>query len=153
VKINPLLFILALVPVGSGAQPPTDGARASAGKPQIGRIFFSPTQRRHRDEDKNGAPAEASNLAAAPVSTRLVVNGAVSSSARGRAVWVNGAPIDNSARTPSAWADRSGNVWLRDERRVTRRVQPGQTVDAVTGSVEDLLPSGSVRAGTAAKPR
>jgi hypothetical protein len=153
VKIKSLLLILALVPVSSGAQPPTDRARTAVARPQIGRIFFSPSQRRRRDEDKNGSATEASNTAAAARSERLVVNGAVSSSARGRAVWVNGAPIENSAQPSSAWADRSGNVFLRDEQRVTRRVQPGQTVDALTGTVEDLLPSGSVRAGTTAKPR
>jgi hypothetical protein len=151
VKMKCLLLILALVPAASGAQPPTDRARAAAGKPQIGRIFFSPSQRRHREEDKNGLATE--NSAAAARSAILVVNGAVSSSVRGRTVWVNGAPIENSAQPSSAWADRSGNVWLRDEQRVIRRVQPGQTVDAFTGSVEDLLPSGSVQAGTAAKPR
>jgi hypothetical protein len=150
--MNPLLLILALVPISSGASPPADRPRTAAGKPQIGRIFFSPSQRRHRDEDKSPA-TETSNSAAPANSARLLVNGAVSSSAQGRAVWVNGAPIENSAKPNSAWTDRSGNVWLRDEQRVTRRVQPGQTVDVFSGAVEDLLPSGSVRAGAAAKPR
>jgi hypothetical protein len=150
--MKPVLLLLALVPVSSGASPPPESAHAAAGKAPIGRIFFSPSQRRHRDEDKNPAP-EASNSAAAPESTRLVVNGAVSSSEQGRAVWVNGAPIENSAKRSSAWTDRSGTVWLRDEQHVTRRVQPGQTVDVFSGTVQDLLPSGSVRAGAAAKPR
>jgi hypothetical protein len=140
-----LLFVL--VPMMSSAAPPTERAHVSqgaapAGKPRIGRIFFSPEERRHRS-DKTPT-ADAPLAAETSRIERLVVNGAVSSSTRGRAVWVNGVPIDNSSSLKAAWTDRSGRVWLRDDRHIPRRVQPGQAIDPTNGAIEDLLPAGSV---------
>lgn len=124
----------------------SDGARrtpARSGKTRIGRIFFSPAERRHRYADK--APAtDAPSAGQAARGERLEINGAVSSSTQGRAVWVNGAAVENSAKFKSAWTDRAGNVWLRDDRRAPRMVRPGQAIDPATGATEDLLPSGSV---------
>ena len=57
---------------------------------------------------------------------------------------VNGAAIENSAKLKSAWADRGGTVWLRDDRRIPRRVLPGQAIDRASGAIDDLLPAGSV---------
>jgi hypothetical protein len=74
----------------------------------------------------------------------LEINGAISSSAQGRAVWVNGTAIENSAKFKSAWTDRAGSVWLRDDRRAPRLVRPGQAIDPASGAIEDLLPAGSV---------
>jgi hypothetical protein len=74
----------------------------------------------------------------------LEINGAVSSSTQGRAVWVNGAAIENSAKFKPAWTDGAGNVWLRDDRRTPRLVRPGQAMDPTSGVIEDLLPAGSV---------
>jgi hypothetical protein len=123
----------------------TDVARrtpASSGKIRIGRIFFSPAERRHRHADKT--PAAGAPGAHAARGQRLQINGAVSSNTQGRAVWVNGAAIENSAAFKSAWTDRAGNVWLRDDQRTPRLVRPGQAVDPASGAIEDLLPAGSV---------
>jgi len=167
----PLLALLvALSPNLSGAAPPvnvsvphasslngtrdvlptdavlTDGAprtHARSGTTRIGRIFFSPAERRHRYADKTPA-TEAPSAAHAARGERLEINGAVNSSTQGRAVWVNGAAIENSAKFKSAWTDRAGNVWLRDDRRAPRLVQPGQAIDPASGAIEDLLPAGSV---------
>jgi hypothetical protein len=108
----------------------------------IGRIFFSAAERRRRDADNSSAAdpgADRSSRAG-----RLEINGAVSSSAQGRAVWVNGTAIENSAKVKPAWTDRAGSVWLRDERHLPRLVRPGQAMDPTSGAIEDLLPAGSV---------
>lgn len=118
----------------------TPRSRATSGNILIGRIFFSPAERRHRRAEKTPA-RDAPTTAYAPRVGRLVVNGAVNSSAQGRAVWVNGAAIENSA---SAWTDRLGRVWLRDDKKTPRSVRPGQTIDLASGAIEDLLPAGSV---------
>jgi hypothetical protein len=109
----------------------------------IGRVFFSPAERRHRYADKTPAP-DAPSTAHAARGERLEINGAVSSSTQGRAVWVNGTAIENSAQFKSAWTDREGRVWLRDDRRSPRLVRPGQAIIPASGAVEDLLPAGSV---------
>jgi hypothetical protein len=140
-------LIVVLVPMMSSAAPPLESAHgvqgaAPAGKPRIGRIFFSPSERRHRSDvaPTTDAPRATDNARV----ERLAVNGVVSSSTKGRAVWINGVPIENSASLKSAWTDSSGRVWLRDDRHIPRRVQPGQAIDPTSGTIEDLLPVGSV---------
>jgi hypothetical protein len=118
------------------------GNSAPAAKIRIGRIFFSPAERRHRYADKS-APAAGPDTSDTAGAERLAVNGAISSSTQGRAVWVNGVAIANSAKS-TAWTDSSGRVWLRDDRHMPHRVQPGQAIDPASGAVDDLLPAGSV---------
>ena len=108
----------------------------------IGRIFFSPAERRQRYADNTPAADPGANHA--PRGGRLEINGAVSSSTQGRAVWVNGTAIENSAKIKPAWTDRAGSVWLRDEGHTPRQVRPGQAMDPTSGAVEDLLPPKSV---------
>ena len=74
---------------------------------------------------------------------RRIVNGALSSGTQGRAVWVNGAAVEDSARDKSAWTDRNGNVWVMNGTQGTHLVKPGQSIDR-NGVIEDLLPPGSV---------
>jgi hypothetical protein len=156
----PLLSLLmALSPTFSSAAPPRDEPReispiaplfdgaprthARNGKTRIGRIFFSPAERRLRYANKTPA-TDAPSTTHAARDERVEINGAVSSSSQGRAVWVNGAAIENSAQFKSAWTDREGNVWLRDDRRTPRLVRPGQAINPATGAIKDLLPAGSV---------
>jgi hypothetical protein len=121
-----------------------DGARphASPAKPRIGRIFFSPAERRSRHRDGLAAAATPSGSGPAP-RERRIVNGALSSSTHGRAVWVNGATVENTARDRSAWTDRNGNIWLMNGTEGTHLIKPGQSIDR-NGVIEDLLPSGAV---------
>jgi hypothetical protein len=123
----------------------SDGARRNArsSKVHIGRIFFSPAERRHRYADRT-PPTDAPSTAHAARAGRLEINGAVSTSTQGRAVWVNGTAIENSVKFKPAWTDRVGSVWLRDDRRTPRVVRPGQAMDRASGAIEDLLPAGSV---------
>lgn len=67
----------------------------------------------------------------------------MSSSSKGRAVWINGVPIENSAVKKSAWTDRDGNIWFSYESLGTRQMRAGQTIDR-SGKIEDLLPPGAV---------
>jgi hypothetical protein len=144
-----LALLLVLSPALCDAAPPVDATapnappltHASSGKIRIGRIFFSPAERRRRYADKTPATdAPSTRIARAE---RLEINGAISSSTQGRAVWVNGTAIENSAKFKAAWTDRAGGVWLRDDQRAPRLVRPGQAIDPASGAIEDLLPAGS----------
>lgn len=115
-------------------------AQATSGKIRIGRIFFSPAERRHRRAEKTPV-SEASVPSRAAHAERMVVNGAVSSNTQGRAVWINGTAVENSA---SVWTDRAGRVWLRDDTKTPRLARPGQAINPATGAMEDLLPAGAV---------
>jgi hypothetical protein len=139
----------ATEPVGtelvSRATESIDGARphALAARPRIGRIFFSPAERRghHRD---GLATTPATSIGSGPAPReRRIVNGALSSGTQGRAVWVNGAAVEDSARDKSAWTDRNGNVWLMNGTEGTHLIKPGQSIDR-NGVIEDLLPPGAV---------
>jgi hypothetical protein len=135
------ILLLFLAAVGHAAEP-VAGARtahAMASKPPIGRIFFSPAERRAA----RGAPRADSATGSVASSERFSIDGAVSSNTTGRAVWINGVPIDNSAVKKSAWTDRNGNVWFRYESLGTRAMRPGQTIDR-SGKIKDLLPPGAV---------
>jgi hypothetical protein len=169
-----LALLLVLSPSLGGAAPPVDAAPPNASAPNapslntsqrdasipeapasgdvrrkrirnvtghIGRIFFSPAERRQRHADTPASDPGGNN---APRGGRLEINGAVSSSTRGRAVWVNGTAIENSATVKPAWTDRGGSVWLRDDGHTPRQVRPGQAMDPTSGAIQDLLPAGSV---------
>jgi len=136
---------LLLVPAMGGASEPAVHAGqpvSPTAKPRIGRIFFSPAERRSRHA-KGLDAAPATPTARIAPQERLQVNGAVSSSTQGRAVWINGAAVENSAVHKSAWTDRNGNIWLINGTQGARLLKPGQSVDR-SGAVEDLLPPGSI---------
>jgi hypothetical protein len=137
--------MLLLLPMIGGATEPRERAapHSAASRPRIGRIFFSPAERRLRREGKPNAAEATPETAVIARSPRLLVNGAVSSSTRGRAVWVNGAAVENSPNR-AAWTDKDGNIWLRDDGQRARLIRPGQAIDRSSGAIEDLLPSGSV---------
>ena len=120
-----------------------DGARPPgvAAETHIGRIFFSPAERRSRRGSTLAAAAPAGSGPAAR--ERRVVNGALRSGTEGRAVWVNGAAVEDSARDKSAWTDRNGNVWVMNGAQGTHLLKPGQSIDR-HGVIEDLLPPGAV---------
>jgi hypothetical protein len=130
-----------------------DGAarpHALAATPRIGRIFFSPSERRiRRGGGLAAAPVPAAPVPAAPIGSdpaprqRRVVNGALRSSTQGRVVWVNGTAVEDFVRDKSAWTDRNGNVWLMNGTQGTHLVKPGQSIDR-NGVIEDLLPPGAV---------
>jgi hypothetical protein len=138
---------VATEPVGtepaSRAAESIDGARlhALAAKPRIGRIFFSPAERRSHHSD--GLAAATSSSSGPARRERRIVNGALSSGTQGRAVWVNGTAVEDSARDKSAWTDRNGNVWLMNGTEGTHLIKPGQSIDR-NGVIEDLLPPGAV---------
>ncbi len=114
---------------------------APAVKRSIGRVFFTPAERR-----RHGVALAVTRVAPGDASRehqRLTVNGVLSSGTQGRTVWVNGAAVASSARRPSAWSDRNGNIWLTDADQRTHLIKPGQSIDR-NGAIEDLLPPGSV---------
>jgi hypothetical protein len=135
----------ATPPPGRAAEP-ISGARphALAARPRIGRIFFSPAERaRHRGGLAALMSAASSGSGPAVRRERRIVNGALSSGTHGRAVWVDGTAVEDSARDKSAWTDRNGNVWLMNGAQGTHLIKPGQSIDR-NGVIEDLLPLGAV---------
>ena len=151
-----LALLLMLAPSVSGADSPTAApaadappinaqrTHAQAAETRIGRIFFSPAERRRRYADREQPATDAPGTSRVVRGERLEVNGAVSSSTQGRAVWVNGTAIEDSAKLKSAWTELGGKVWLRDERHIPHLVRPGQAIDPASGAIEDLLPPKSV---------
>jgi hypothetical protein len=142
-----LALLLALTPTLGSATEPTVHAEQAAlltGKPRIGRIFFSPAERRNRHASRlDATPVTPPPVNRASSGERLVVNGALSSLTQGRAVWINGAAVDNSSVNKTAWTDRNGNVWLNNGAQGIHLIRPGQSIDR-SGAIEDLLPAGSV---------
>jgi hypothetical protein len=141
-----LALSLALIPAIGGATEPawqTEHAVSPPAKPRIGRIFFSPAERRGRHTSELGTAPVATPDSRTASSERLVVNGALSSPAEASAVWINGAKVDDSSHNKKAWTDRNGEVWVNLGARGPHRVQPGQSIDH-SGAIDDLLPAGSV---------
>jgi hypothetical protein len=136
---------LLLMPAMGGAIEPAPRAEhpvSLTAKPRIGRIFFSPMERRSRHTSGLSAAPATPTAHRIAAQERFYVNGALSSSTQGRAVWINGAAVENSA-VNKAWTDRNGNIWLINGTQGTRLLKPGQSIDR-SGAVEDLLPPGSV---------
>jgi hypothetical protein len=148
-----LALALLLTAAVAGATEPVDQAAESidsavrphalAARPRIGRIFFSPAERRSHHRGGLAATAATSSGSGPARRERRIVNGALSSSTQGRAVWVNGATVENTARDKSAWTDRNGNIWLMNGTEGTHLIKPGQSIDR-NGVIEDLLPPGAV---------
>jgi hypothetical protein len=135
------MLLLFMAAAGHAAEP-TAGAHSSYAivpRAPIGRIFFSPAERRAA----RGTSKTASSSNGVAPSERFSIDGAVSSSAKGRAVWINEVPIENSAMKKSAWTDSKGNVWFSYQSLGTHVMRPGQTIDR-SGKIEDLLPAGAV---------
>jgi hypothetical protein len=128
----------------NGAEPAVHAEHhaLAAPRPRIGRIFFSPAERRGSHTDRSTTPT-APATPRITESERLYVNGALSSSTQARTVWVNGQAVENTSDNKAAWADRNGNVWLNNGKQGTHLVRPGQSIDR-SGAIEDLLPPGSV---------
>lgn len=139
-----LVLALLLAATIAGAAEPIGNAThpGSSAKPRIGRIFFSPAERRAHHSGGLAAQAAPISNGIAPRG-RVIVNGALSSGTQARAVWVNGAAVENSAAGKSAWTDRNGNVWVIDGTHGTRLLKPGQSIDRL-GVIEDLLPPRAV---------
>jgi hypothetical protein len=151
-----MVSLLMLMPVLAGANEPANisvnlaqdshglaqHSQGGTSKPPIGRIFFSPSERRaRRSGAPDAAPTAPTARGASVAPSKLVASGALSSSTQGRAVWINGVAVDSADK--SAWTDRNGNIWLINGSQSPRLIRPGQSIDR-SGVVEDLLPPGSV---------
>jgi hypothetical protein len=135
---------LCVVPrMGRGVESAAADPHSTNPRARIGRIFFSPAERRSRRNGGLDAARAAPAPAAADPSGRMLVNGAVRSSDHARVVWVNGVAIDGSVAGASAWTDRNGNIWLRMASGRPVLMRAGQALER-GGTVDDLLPAGSV---------
>jgi hypothetical protein len=141
-----LALSLLLIPaLCNAAEPAVHAGRhvPPAARPRIGRIFFSPAERRGTRPSELSATPAAPTTPRITANERLYVNGALSSGTQARTVWVNGHAVENSSVNKAAWTDRNGNVWLKNGTLGTHLVRPGQSIDR-SGAIEDLLPPGSV---------
>jgi hypothetical protein len=136
---------LVLVPAVGGANEPVERTQPSSTvtKSRVGRIFFTPDQRRIRRAGARAAGGSTAMAAKRAPRSRLLVNGAVSSGSRAAAVWVNGEPVESSGLNGPIHSDRDGNVWVSDGFQKGVLVRPGESIGP-GGVVLDLLPPGSV---------
>lgn len=139
------LVIMLGASFGAAAEPAgTPPPAVPIVKPPMGRVFFTPAERRlHRGTGPVARPGTPDVGGGSHAVSSQIVNGVLSSSTQGRAVWVNGAAVKSSGPGKSAWSDRNGNVWLTDADERTHLLKPGQSIDH-TGAIRDLLPPGSV---------
>ena len=108
----------------------------------LGRLFLSPTERNALDEQRSRPATES---AAAPAATRVVLNGVVQRERGGPVVWINGQAQQRRAGTAGAGEVRGGPD---ADNRVTvaapgrgsfARLKPGQTWVPATGAVSDCV--------------
>lgn len=119
---------------------------APCGGQELGRLFFSPAERAALDaQRRTGAVAPQ-----VPSPAPMRVDGYVVRSGAAPTVWVNGSTAGPGSATDEVritpGAQGSGEVAVsRRHDRTSRRVKVGNTLDAASGQVQDLLRDGELR--------
>ena len=143
-----ILVAAALLATTAQAQtPPAAMARdrAASTTVELGRLFFTPEQRRQLDRQRDARTEE--KPLAAPEPT-LTIDGVVTRSSGKRTVWINGAAhndgeqpdgvaIGTNRRTP-------GRVVVRPAGSTAIPARVGDTVDRTTGEAGEALGGGSL---------
>ena len=125
---------------GSGWAQPQSGAKPAE---PLGRLFFTPEQRRELDRRRQLNIQEAIVVH----ENRFTVNGQVSRSNGKTTTWINGAPVNDlyRPRDPATIPIRPGE----GERSVPVKV--GQTLDKARGEILDGLAGGKIEARAPAR--
>ena len=123
---------------------------ASAAAQELGRLFFTPEQRRALDARRKARVPDRP-AAAAVVSPTLRLDGYVKRSGGRSTVWVNGETTEDS-RPPAGGSDARVGVTV-GESRSRVELKPGEVLDRGNGEVRDVIGDGQIRIhrGTAAK--
>jgi hypothetical protein len=133
--MKPLAPLLALACLAGPAQP--------AAAQEIGRLFFTPEQRRALDARRRARmPDRPSAPVVASPTTRL--NGYVQRGNGKSTVFVNGEAVPENA--PEAPRIGSGRVTVNvGESGARAGLKPGESLDRSTGEVRDVLGNGEIR--------
>jgi len=130
-KLRALLLIVALVaPSASVAQ-------------ELGRLFFTPEQRKALDARRKARVPDKPVAAAVVASPTTRVDGLVKRSGGPSTVWVNGEALTEGSGDAPRIAP-SLSVTLRDGGRRTA-LKPGEILDRGTGEVRDVIGGGEIR--------
>jgi hypothetical protein len=107
---------------------------------EIGRLFFTPEQRRALDARRKARLPD--KPAAVVLSPTVRLDGYVKRSGGKSTVWVNGEPADNT-QPPRGSSDSSVAVGVGD---AGARVQlkPGEVLDRDNGDVRDMIGGGEI---------
>ena len=109
---------------------------------ELGRLFFTPEQRRALDARRKARVPD-KPAAAAVVSPTLRLDGYVKRSGARSTVWVNGEPVDN-ANPPAGGSDARVNVPV-GESRSRVELKPGEVLDRGNGEIRDPVGNGAIR--------
>ena len=119
---------------------------APCGAEELGRLFFSPAERAALDAQRRASATRAEPAAPAP----MRIDGYVLRAGGSSTVWVNGRasaggplPEDVSV-TPDAGRPGEVAVTLRS-RGASTRVKVGDTMDAASGGVRDVIGDSQVK--------
>jgi hypothetical protein len=114
----------------------------AASAQELGRLFFTPEQRRALDA-RRSARVPDRPAAAVVASPTLRLDGYVKRSGGKSTVWINGEPADDTVRLPSA-SESTVTLGIGDTgARV--RMKPGQSLDRGNGEVRDGIGDGEIR--------
>jgi hypothetical protein len=109
---------------------------------ELGRLFFTPEQRKALDARRKARVPDKPAAAAAVVSPTMRLDGYVKRSGARSTVWVNGESVDDrppsggsDARVPVTVGEGGGRVELK----------PGETLDRGNGEVRGGLGEGEIR--------
>ena len=131
-RARPLAVLLAL----AAAMPHLAAAE------ELGRLFFSPEQRRALDARRQTRTPD--KPAAVVISPTMRLDGYVKRSGGKSTVWVNGEAVDSPAPLPDGTEAR---VAVRAEGGRPVRMKPGETLDRGNGQVRDVIGGGEIRVG------
>lgn len=130
-RVLPVAIFLAL----------TAGSPPAAAADDLGRLFFTPEQRKALDARRKARMPDKPAAAIASPTVRL--DGYVKRSGGKSTVWVNGEPVESPARLPES-SEAPVTVSTGDGARPAR-LKPGETLDRGNGDVSDVIGGGEIR--------
>ena len=133
------------VPAAAPVESATGAASATGARGELGRLFFTPEQRRLFDRQRD-AKAEEKPLAASDPT--LTIDGVVTRSSGKRTVWINGAALNDGQHADGTAIGTSrrdpGQVVVRPDNTLPIPAKVGDTVDRATGESGGVLGNGSI---------
>ena len=143
-----MLAAAAVLAATAQAQPLPAAAsaeRATGTTVELGRLFFTPQQRRELDRQRDTSPEEKPLVASEPT---LTIDGVVTRSSGKRTVWINGSAHNDGAQPGGIAIGTSrrnpGQVVVRPSGAPPTPARVGETVDRATGKTAGTLGSGGV---------
>jgi hypothetical protein len=143
-----LLAAAAVLAATAQAQPlpaATPAQRATGATVELGRLFFTPEERREFDRRRDTKTPEKPPAATDPT---LTIDGVVTRSSGKRTVWINGAAHNDGAQPDGIAIGTSrqtpGRIVVRPSGAPPIPAKVGETVDRATGEAGAALGGGSI---------